>query len=435
MSVVVSVQEVGPCRKQLKIEVPAPAVEAEASRVLQDFSRKARVPGFRPGKAPREMVRARFQGDIEREVVDRLMPRYWKQAEAESSLEPLLAPDVDEVDPIKPGEPWTFTATVEVRPEIELRNYKDFELPEANVEVGTMEVDDAIEELRRQTAPWVPVEHAAVRGDKVTARITPLSGEEGEGATPPEPQEIDVEIGDQRVWEELSLALTGLSAGQETTFSHRDEHDHGPDEGHDHEHPERRFRVEVVEVQERDLPALDEAFAAKIHKSFTTFSELKDDVTARIRSGKEQQRREQRQQALLTQLGERHSFQLPEGVVRREVENLVQDYARSLAQRGVDVEHAHIHWNEIAEKMQPMAEKRVRERLLLDAIATTEEVAVSEEEFERALAHFARQQGTTTSALRKSLDDNGRLNQLRGQLRREKTLRRLLGDTEPLDGI
>ena len=120
MSVVVSQEDVGPCRKQLTVEVPAPAVEAETQRVLREIGNRVKVPGFRKGKVPADLVRRRFAKDIEQEVKDRLLPRYWRQAQAEASLEPLLPPEVGEVTDLKPGEPLTFVATVETRPVIEL---------------------------------------------------------------------------------------------------------------------------------------------------------------------------------------------------------------------------------------------------------------------------------------------------------------------------
>src|SRR5581483_458099 len=111
MSVVLSVEDVGPCRKQLKIEVPAPAVAAETERVINDYKKRVRLPGFRPGKAPGNIVRQRFKKEIEQEVVERLVPRYWHQAEAEQKLEPLLPPELQDVD-LNLGEAMTFTAVV-----------------------------------------------------------------------------------------------------------------------------------------------------------------------------------------------------------------------------------------------------------------------------------------------------------------------------------
>ncbi|HEX3125910.1 MAG TPA: trigger factor [Thermoanaerobaculia bacterium] len=427
MSVVVSQQDVGPCRKQLTVEVPAPAVEAETQRVVQEYGRRAKIPGFRQGKVPSNVVRQRFAKDIEQEVIERLLPRYWRQAQAETSIEPLLPPELAEEPVLRQGEPFTFTAVVETRPQIELRNIKDFELPDPSLDPGTLEIDDKVDELRKQLADWVPVERPAVRGDMVSVEITELTpGLHGEPAEDNEPQTVQVEIGDERVWEELSAALQGLSEGQETTFErHEEAVQHG-----DHEHParDRRFRVKAIAVKERDLPELDDEFAKRVSPELETVDKLREAITDRLRSVKQDERREARQRALLDQLRERHPLELPQGVVRKEVESLVQDYAENLARRGVDVEHAGIDWNAMASDMLPLAERRVHARLLLDAISDAESVQVSEEEFEATLAALARARNTTTVALRKNMDENGQLASLRSQLRRDKTIRHLLGE-------
>ena len=432
MSVVVSLEDVGPCRKQLTVEVPAPAVEAEEQRVLKEYGSRARIPGFRAGKVPAKLVRQRYGQEIEREVVERLLPRYWKQAQAEASLDPLLPPEVEEVKERQPGEPLTFVAVVETRPQIELRNTRDFDLPDPSIDPGEMEVDDKVEELRRHVAGWMPVERAAARGDLVTAELTRLSGAHGEAEAseagdPAKSDVVNVELGDERVWEELTLALSGLAAGQETTFTRR--HEHPPEEegGQPIVH-EEKLRARVQEVKERDLPPLDDAFAAKVSPDFTTLAELRDAVTKSLRHNKGQQRREERERALLDQLRERHPLELPQGVVRREVESIVKDYAQSLAQRGVDVERLGMDWNRVANDMLPLAERRVHARLLLDAVADAESIQVGEEEFERALAVLARTQNTSTPQLRRALDEDGRLASFRSQLRREKTIRHLLGE-------
>jgi trigger factor len=434
MSVVVSLEDVGPCRKQLTVEVPAPAVEAETQRVVTEFGQRMRIPGFRQGKVPAKVVRQRFAKDIEREVVERLLPRYWRQAQAESSIDPLLPPEVDEVKELLPGEPLTFVATVETRPQIELRNIKDFDLPNPSTEPGTVEIDDMLDDLRRQVSDWVTVERPAGRGDLVEAAITETSGAHGEGtpadtAAEPRTDNVRIEVGDANVWEELTLAVSGLTAGQETTFTRRHEHP-GAEEGAPPVIHEQSFRVRVDAVKERDLPPLDDAFAQKINADFTSIDQLREAVTRRLRQTKTEQRIEARHRALLDQLRDRHPLELPQGVVRKEVESLVQDYAESMARRGMDVDKAGIDWNHMANDMLPLAERRVHARLLLDAIGDSESIQVSEEEFERALAVVARSQNTSTPALRRALDEDGRLANFRAQLRRDKTIRRLLGEED-----
>jgi trigger factor len=426
MSVVVSIEDVGPCKKQLKVEVPAPEVEAEMQRVTREYGQRAKIPGFRKGKVPQELVRRRFQKDIDQEVVERLLPKYWQKAQAESAIDPLLPPEVEEVADLTPGSPLTFTATVEARPQIQLKNITDFDLPDPPVDPGTMDIDDTLEDLRKQVSEWVTVERPAAQGDLVAAELFETRDDGSEGPAQP----LEIEVGDKRAPEELSLALTGLSAGQETTFNHQVQHGDpadpaDPEKAHAHEH---RFRVKVQAVKERDLAPLDDAFAAKVNPEFKSFDELREAVVGRLRSGKENDRREQRHKVLLDQLRERHPMELPAGVVRQEVEHLVRDYAESMARQGVDPNKAGLDWDRLAEEMTPLGERRVHSRLLLDAIAEAESVAVSEPEFEGALALLARAQNTSTSQLRRSLDESGRLQNLRAQLRRDKTVRRLLGE-------
>jgi trigger factor len=412
MSVVLSIEEVGPCRKQLTIEVPLPAVEAETVRVTGEYGRRAKIPGFRKGKVPAELVRRHFGREIDQEVLDRLLPRYWKQAAAEKSIEALAPPAVEKVERPE-GAPLVFTAVVEVRPEIELRNYRDLALPTIDVEPTREEIERAVADLRRSHAEWPAVERAAAVGDRVKARVAEEGGEHAE------PQESEFELGSPRVWEEVSTAATGLAAGQSARFTRA----HGEGEGA-HQHS---YTVEVLEVREAKLPELTPEFVGHFGK-FESVEAFETDVAARIRSAKVDEARSRREQSMLDQLVERHPMTLPEGVVHHETEELLREYAENLARRGVDLEHAGIDWQQMGEQAKPHAERRIKARLLLDAIATAEKIEVGEEEFEQALALLARVQGVATLALRQRLDQAGELGPFRARMRREKTVRFLLGE-------
>ena len=439
MSVVLNVEEIGPCRKELKIEIPAPAVDAETARVLGEFGRKASLPGFRKGKVPQSLVQRHFGDDIRREVVERLVPRYFRQAVAEKGIDPLLPPEV-EMAKVETGTGMTFIARVEVRPEIELRNYKDFSLPAPPLEATAEEVKTAIADLRLRHAEWKSAERPAATGDRAKIELKPvLSPADAGTEIVAEAQTVDIEVGSQQIWEEISLAVAGLSVGQGSRFTRkeppaprmeREEGDLRPDAPAE-PLAERAFDVRLVELTEPILPALDDAFAAHLGK-FTTVAELEADIARRIGNAKRDDAMRQRETAMLDQLTERHPIPLPEGVVHREVDELLRDYAENLARRGVDVEGAGLDWQRLGEQAKPQAERRVKARLLLDAISEQEKVEVGEEEFEQALALLARAQGIPTPALRQRLDEAGQLVGLRAQMRREKTVRRLLGETGPL---
>lgn len=428
MSVVVSIQDAGPCRKELTIQVPAAAVEAESLRVAQEFGKGAKIPGFRKGKVPMAMLRRRFEHDIEHEVVDRLVPRFWRQAQAETNLDPLMPPRVSGVEH-KPGEPLQFVATVEIRPEIELRNVRDFNLPELDTKAAPEDLERALDDLRAAAATWPPVERPAGRGDRITGTLSPLGLIVAPGASAGPGQPVEFEVGDPAIWEELTLAATGLAPGQSTEFERVP-----PAEGAIAPavpaRPER-FRLQLESVLERRLPPLDDAFAARVG-NFADLDALKVAIGERIAEAKRLERRRRRETAVLDQLRERHPLELPAGVVEQEQENLLREYAEAMARRGMDPEKAQINWQSLAEEVKPQAEKRVHARLLLDAIAEAENLAVGEDEFERALATIARAEGRTTSAVRSALDHHGRLQPLRAQLRREKMLGRLIGEDSQL---
>ena len=419
MSVVLSIEDVGPCRKQLKVEVPAPAVEAESKRVVEEYRKHAKLPGFRQGKVPTDLVRQKFHQEIEQDVVERLLPRYWKQAEAESELDPLLPPSVDEVD-FQPGASLTFVASVEIRPEIVLGSLEDFELPDTETEPTEEEVDQALEDMRRAVAEWVEAERPAAAGDLVAGKLTQLDPETGEpGAEKP----FSFEVGDPQVWEELSLEVTGKQAGQQADFVRR--------EGEGKDSVSRTFRVLVETVRERDLPALDDELAARLG-NYSDVAALRQGVREQLERGKVAERRQERERAMMDQLLERHPLSLPQGVVDNEIEGMLREYAESLAGQGVDLEKVDLDWQGMAEQIRPQAERRVHARLVLDAIATEQEIQVSEEDFEAALSALGRAQGRSAVSVRQALDRSGNLAGFRTQLAREAVIKRLLGE-EPAE--
>ncbi len=417
MSVVVGYEEIGPCRKKLTIEVPATAVTAEIGRVIGDYRRRIRIPGFRRGKVPVRLLRQRFREEIEHEVAERLVPRYWNQAQAEKNLDPLLPPSFEQIE-IEEGEALTLVAKVETRPEIELGELAAFDLPSDRTEPLDEEVDAALDDLRAQVADWAPVERAAASGDRVIAELKPVGDGEADGE---ESRKIHVELGAEGLDEELELALSGLAAGQGTDY-----------EGALGGGESRRYRIEVSEVQERELPELDDALAEKVG-GFEDVEELRRAMTVNLRQSREREARQRREKAVLEQLRGRYALELPEGVVQREAEEMVEQHAQQLVRQGVDLEKAEIDWPAHVDAVRPEAQRRVHDRLLLDAIAKAEGIRLDESEFERFLAEVASHQGVSTVELRQQLGQTGRIEALRSQLLRQQTLRHLIEGETPQD--
>lgn len=420
MTVVNSIETVGPWRKRLEIEVPMQEVDVETANVVREYGKQVHIPGFRKGKVPPMIVQQRFRDEIEREVLDRLIPRYWQQAQEESDLDPMRPPSVGSVE-LREGEPLVFEATVEVRPEFEIGDVDDFDLPEESTEPTDDEVGKALERLQMQVAEWVDAERAVSRGDLVTIELDE-EGEDGESIEGP--KELQVEVGEEGVWEELSLALTGLLPQQETDFRRQEER-----EG---ETRVRSFHAKVLSVQERDLPPLDDQLAKRLG-DFENLEDLQDKVRHQLLHEKKHELRARREQAVLDQLRDRHPLELPEGVVDEEAQDLLRDYAQSLSRQGIDVENTQIDWDGLAKEIRPQAERRVHVRLLLDAVSKKEGIEVEQSEVEERVAMVARAQGKNLAKTRLALSRDGRIEALRSQLLHEKTMLRLLGPEDECD--
>lgn len=439
MSVVVTVEDTGVCRKQLTIEVPPEEVEAATRRAVGRYAKSARIPGFRPGKVPPQVVRKRFREDIDRDVVEGLVPEYWERAREQQGIDPLGQPRLTDVGAVASGEPLRFVAEVEVRPPVELGELGGFEVPDPPAAPSHEEVEEAIEDLRRRAGEWRDVERPAARGDLAALRIReerpggeaaeaaepePAAAAEGEEAAPEAAaadwQDVEVEVGEPRVWEELSLAVTGLSAGQRTRFTRR------PEEGS--EADPKSFEVEVTAVREREPAPLDDDFARKVG-DFADVGALRTAVVDNLTRGKRQERDQKRREAVMEQLRLRYPVALPEGVVGGEIQRMAQDFAHDLARRGIDPEKAQVDWEKLAGELRGPAERRVHERLLLDAVADKEGITAAAEEVEGLVAAISKAEGAPLERVREAL---GGPAGIAARLRRDKAVRHLLGDEEPI---
>ena len=241
--------------------------------------------------------------------------------------------------------------------------------------------------------------------------------EEGDKEGDQEGDEVQIEVGDANVWEELSLAVTSLKAGQEGRFTRR------PAEGS--EGRPRTFRVRVEKVQERDLPPLDDQLAKRLG-DFETVDALRQAMEDKLRHDRGHERDAKRREALMEQMRQRYPVPLPEGVLHEESQTLLNDYAQDIARRGVDPQKSGIDWNKLGEQFRPHATRRVHDRLLLDAVADQRDLQASPAEVDAAVASIARSQGVGAEQVRKAM--GGSFEGLGRQIRREKAIQWLLGE-------
>ena len=437
MTVVVSKRDVGVCRQEFEIEVPAAEVDAEYLRVARDYRRRARIDGFRKGKAPLDLVRQRFAGSIGEDVSERLAPKYWQQVREEEGVHAMLPPSVAPVE-VVPGQSLRLVVTVDVEPEVELGDSRSFDLPQPEIQPSEAEVDEFLEQVRLQRSTWAPVERAAARGDRVRGRIhrgampgyvPETAGDDSEDDQTdqddraPATHDFDLELGDERAWPELTDNLTGLLAGAKADFE-RTETDNDVER-------QRGYEIEVDEVLERKLPDVDDDWASSLAPAIETVDDLRGQLADQVRAQKVEQAGQQRTDALLDRLRERYPATLPEAVVEREAYHMVRSYANSLARQGVDLEQNPLPWEQMLEEVRPQAEKRAHASFLLDRIAREDDVEVTPQDLQRALDVMARARNTNRGRLRRELERDGGLDLLRLELRRDRTVQALLAANAP----
>ena len=407
------------CKRELELEIPAENVQKAAEKITRDIARVARIPGFRPGKAPVTLIRRRFADDIQGEVVQSLVPEYLEKALGEKNLIPVTRPEVDHVQ-FKEGEPLRFRAVFEVLPEFELGDYKNLEVQVEAVEIGDAQVDKALEELRERMSTFVPVEGRFARdGDYALIKLTGVP--EG-GGEPVHADNILCHLGAEETLESFTENLRGANPGETKRFTSRYPEDY-PDpklagKAYD-------YTVDVQAIKEKKLPELNDDFAkdaAGGAEDVTTLAELRKKIRQDLDAAKDQQQAAQAREKILELLIKRHDFPVPEALVENQMDVRLERAVRSLAAQGVDPRAVNVDWVALRRRQRERAIDDVKAELLLDRIATEEKIDAAEEDVEKEIAQLAERSGESATALRARLTKQGALDRMKSKLRSDKTI-------------
>jgi trigger factor len=411
------------CKREIELEIPAENVQKATEKVARDIARVARIPGFRPGKAPVTLVRRRFADDIQGEVVQSLVPEYLEKALDEKKLVPVTRPEVDKVE-FKEGEPLRFRAIFEVLPEFELGDYKNLTVQVDDIEVGDAQVDKMLEEMRERAATFVPVEgRPAQDGDHVLIK---LSGMPAEGGDPVQADNILVNIGAEETLASFNENLRGANAGETRQFEARYPDDY-PDEklaGKTY-----NYSVEVQGIKEKKLPELNDELAkdaagtlGPAWSDVTTLDELRKKIRERLDHEKEHRQKDEAREKILAELVKQHDFPVPEALIEGQMDTRLERMARSLAAQGVDPRAVNVDWVSLRRRQRDNAVNDVKAELLLDRIATAENIDATDEDVEKEIATLAEQSGESATALRARLTKQGALDSMKSKLRSDKTI-------------
>ncbi len=410
---------------KVSVEVDADEFETQIDAAFRRIAREVRVPGFRPGKAPRKLLEAQLGvGPGREEALRHALPEYYADAVREHDIDVIAPPEID----ITAGEdegPVAFEAVVEVRPVVSVAGYENLRVTIDRPEADDDEVDEQIDRMRAQNAELSPVSQPAIDGSFVRMDITGTQdGEELEGLTA---SDYVYEVGAGTVVDELDAELRGAEAGAILEFTA------------DHPDPEQspvQFRVLVKEVNEQVLPDADDAWAAA-ESEFDTIAELRDDLRRRAATIKRFQAQMQLREKVTEALAALVTEEIPATLQTSEVEARMQNVFQRLSAQGVDLE-TYLEANgqspeEFTASLEAEAVQAIRVDLGLRALADAVEVEVSEEDLDAEIERIAAQVNEKPAKVRKQLDRNDQLPLVRSDLRRRKALDWLIDHVEIVD--
>jgi trigger factor len=403
------------CRRELELEIPAEEVTKAMEKVAKEFARLANVPGFRKGKAPLTLIRKRFADDIKGEVLQSLVPEKLEKAVNERKLQPVSQPSVEKLD-FNEGQPLKFTAVFEVLPQFDLGNYKDLTLEMPPMEATETDVNKALEEARERASTYTPVEGRALAdGDYAQLK---LSGTPSDGSEPLQAESVLCHIGAEETMAPFNENLRGANTGDHKAF----------DAEYPADYPDPKlagktyhYEVDVLGVKAKTLPELNDEFAKDVSDA-TTLEELKTKIRENQQHQLEHQVKDMKREKVLAELVKLHEFPVPQALVDHQMDVRLQRMVRTLAQQGVDPRAVNVDWVSLRKRQEDRAKDDVKAELIVDRIATAENIEVTDEEVQAELEHMASHSGESAEAIRASLTKDGTLDRIKSKLRSDKTL-------------
>ena len=373
---------------KLVIEASAEEFEAGLNAAYNKNKNKISVPGFRKGKAPRKMIEQLYGSQIFFEdAANEIIPDAYADAAKESGLDIVSQPKVS-IEQLEAGKPFIFAAEVAVRPEVELGEYKGVEVTKADAEVTDADVEEELKKVQDQNSRTVSVEDRAVKDGDMT--VIDFEGFiDGEAFDGGKGENYPLTIGSHSFIDTFEEQMIGMNIGEEKELNVTFPEDY---------HAENlkgkpaTFKVTVKEIKEKQLPELDDDFAQDV-SDFDTLAEYKDDLKKKIAERKESEAKAKKESEAIEKVVEAAKMDSPQAMIDTQVNRMLEDFAMRLQQQGLSVEqyfqYTGMTADKIMEEMKPEAVKRIKNSLVLEAVAKAENIEVSEEEFEAELQKMA----------------------------------------------
>lgn len=393
----------------LKVTVPVARLEAAETKAVAFYAKRARLPGFRPGKAPVAVVRKRFEDSIRQAVLEEVVRESWEQARTAEGLKPIADPGVRNLK-FEAGSPLEFEFVVAVKPELALGRTGGFTLTRRVAPVDEAAVDEQVERLRDRKASWLPVEgQKPAPGQMVRVEVAPI-----EDGTVGEASPYNLVLGQNQAIPDLEEKVMTLLPGETTEAEVRFPDDH-PDASRRGQ--VRQVRITLHEVKRQELPALDDAFAREVG-DFETLAALREAIRADLGQEAVRQADADVRSQLVNELVAANEVPAPESLVHRFLHAYAEMYG---------IPHDQLHAFE--ERFHGMAEAQVKRDLVLDAVIEREKLQATEAEVDARVAELARARNTEPGALYGQLQKAGRLQELERAISEEKAFAFLLSQS------
>ena len=406
-------------KREIEVEIPPEEVSRETEVLIQKYQKLARIPGFRRGHVPASIIRQRFSQDIQNDVIDALVPKFFRKEAERLGVVPISQPRVTDLQAHE-GKPLHFKASFEVMPEIKVEGYKELRADHPEISVTSEEVEESLKSLQEQKATFSPIEGRAIAdGDYAQVSLDGTPKNDEAGTKPVHMDDVLVEIGGKTTMPEFTENLRGATAGEERTFDvlypedFSDERLRGKTFG---------YKVKINAIKQKSLSELNDDFAKEVGE----FSTL-DEIRQRIREGMEHERRQtaerEAKDKLLAELIRRNEFEVPEALVEHQIDIRLERGLRALAAQGMSSEHMKkMDLPRLRAGQRDQAVQEVKAALLLEKIAEEEKIEVGDEEIGNEIEALAKQTNQAPDAIRARLTRDGALDRIRNRIRNEKAL-------------
>lgn len=414
----VQVEEISPIKKKLTVEVEADQTKMEWESVAKTFNKKAKLKGFRPGKIP-VTVLAKFYGpQIEEETVSRIINRTYPEALKETGVMPVDLPKLD-YPAVDKEAPFIYQATIEIKPEIPIPEYKGLELKKTLVQITDEDVEKRLEAIRMSHGELVTLqeERSLKKGDfAVIDYQSFLDGNEMPGGSA---QNYDLEVGADFLNPEFEKELVGMQKENDKEF----DIDFPEDFGNTALAGKKvHYKVHLQGIKERHLPELDDSFVRNLGNELSSLEDLRKKIREDLEKEENRKGDLKLKEDLVDSLLSKTEFEVPEALVNREIQQMMMRIEQDLSRQGLSWEKAGLEPSRLMERFRPPAQKMARKKLILEKIAQLESLSVSQEEIEAELGRIAANVNQSVNLVREIYNKNNLLPDMSQQLLEEKTL-------------